>query len=101
MAAKKKKKASKKKSPSRAAKAKKTPARKAKKAVKKTAKKSAKKTSNKGAPTRDDRISAKMLSRIKPAEIRIRLLPNSIRPTYSAPRSSQKDALTAAANISV
>lgn len=44
MAAKKKKKASKKKSPVRAAKAKKTPARKAKKSVKKPAKKASKKS---------------------------------------------------------
>lgn len=62
MAAKKKKKASKKKSPVRAAKAKKAPARKAK-AVKKTAKKNAKKTSKKSAK----RATAKPAAR-KPAK---------------------------------
>ncbi|MES2472810.1 MAG: hypothetical protein V4601_08215 [Pseudomonadota bacterium] len=49
MAAKKKKKASKKKSPARAAKAKTSPARKAKKTAKKTVKKPAKKASKKSA----------------------------------------------------
>lgn len=63
MAAKKKKKASKKKSPVRAAKAKKTPARKAKKAVKKTAKRTAKKASKKSAT----RVKAKPAAR-KPAK---------------------------------
>src|SRR5688572_14165489 len=41
---------------------------------------SARNTSSRGAPMRDDRMPAKMLSRIKPAVISMRLLPNSTGP---------------------